>query len=267
MHKMDTSSAIHFVLNNMVKEHIATFSKQKKLMAACLTNGQLYFPMMDEELSKNNLPIELKYITVLESHVNPAAGNGEGPTGLWQITNGTGKVLGLRNDRYIDDRRNPLASTRAICAYFAKLYKIYGDWQLAITAYQVGNGTLDKIIARHGGKKDYWTIRPHLPKYASEYMAKFFAVCYVLENYESLAITPSESKFNAAKLDTVEITEAIGFERLSKALNIEKSDVTKLNPQFKQHFVPAQKGMLLILPKEAAMAFKENPNKIYHFKL
>ncbi len=267
MHKLDTASAIHFVLNNMVKDKIADFSKQKKLLAACLSNGQLYFPMMDEELAKNKLPLELKYITVLESHVNPNAGNGEGPTGLWQITNGTGKALGLRNDKYIDDRRNPLASTKAICAYFAKLYKMYGDWQLVITAYQVGNGTLDKIIARRGGKKDYWALRPYLPKYASEYMAKFFAVCYVLEYHETMGITPLEAKFNPAKLDTIQITQPIGFERMSKALNIEKSDISKLNPQYKQNFVPNENNLYVILPKEAAAVFREDPNKIYHFKL
>lgn len=267
MHKLDTSSAIHFVLNNMVKEKIADFTKQKKLLGNCLSNGALYFPMMDEELAKNKLPLELKYITVLESHVNPAAGNGEGPTGLWQITNGTGKVLGLRNDKYIDDRRNPLASTKAICAYFTKLYKMYGDWQLVITAYQVGNGTLDKIIARKGGKKDYWTIRPHLPKYASEYMAKFFAVCYVLEYHEVLGIIVPEAKFNPLKLDTVQITEAIGFERMSKALKIEKSDLSKLNPQYKQHFVPNENSLFVILPKEAAAIFRQDPNKVYRFKI
>jgi membrane-bound lytic murein transglycosylase D len=144
---------------------------------------------------------------------------------------------------------------------------MYGDWQLVITAYQVGNGTLDKIIARRGGKKDYWALRPYLPKYASEYMAKFFAVCYVLEYHETMGITPLEAKFNPAKLDTIQITQPIGFERMSKALNIEKSDISKLNPQYKQNFVPNENNLYVILPKEAAAVFREDPNKIYHFKL
>jgi membrane-bound lytic murein transglycosylase D len=266
MNKLDEQSDIHFVLNNLVKEKITEFGKQKKLIALCMADGELYFPLIEAEFSKNKIPLELKYITVMESHVNPAAGHSDGPAGLWQITNGTGKVMGLRNDKYIDDRRTPQASTKAVSAYFAKLYKMYGDWQLAITAYQIGNGTLDKIIAKHG-KKDYWSLRPYLPKFASDYMAKYFAVCYVMENYESFGIVPYAGKYNASKLDTVHITQALGFERMAQALGIPKSEISKLNPQFKQHFFPAENGIYAVLPSEAAKVFNEDPKKIYNFAM
>lgn len=264
MNKLDEQSDIHFVLNNLVKEKITEFGKQKKLIALCMADGELHFPLIEAEFSKSNIPLELKYITVMESHVNPAAGHSDGPAGLWQITNGTGKVMGLRNDKYIDDRRTTQASTKAVSAYFAKLYNIYGDWQLAITAYQIGNGTLDKIIAKHG-KKEYWSLRPYLPKFASDYMAKYFAVCYVMENYQSFGIVPYAGKYNASKLDTVHITQALGFERMAQALGIQKSEISKLNPQFKQHFFPGENGIYAVLTAEAAKAFREDPKKVYNF--
>jgi membrane-bound lytic murein transglycosylase D len=266
MNRLDEQSDIHFVLNNLVKEKITEFGKQKKLIALCRADGELYFPLIEAEFSKNKIPLELKYITVMESHVNPAAGHSEGPAGLWQITNSTGKVMGLRNDKHIDDRRTPLASTKAVSAYFAKLYKIYGDWQLTITAYQIGNGTLDKIIAKHG-KKDYWSLRSYLPKFASDYMAKYFAVCYVMENYESFGVVPYAGKYNASKLDTVHITQALGFEKMAQALSIPKSAISKLNPQFKQQFFPAENGIYAVLPAEAAKVFKEDPKKVYNFAM
>jgi len=265
MHKLDTASAIKFSLNGLVKEKIEVFGKQKKLIAECIAAGQLYFPVIDAEFTKSKIPLELKYITVMESHVNPAAGKSEGPAGLWQITNGTGQALGLRNDKYIDSRRDPAASTRAVAGYFNKLYKLYGDWLLAITAYQIGNGTLDKIIAKHGGEKDYWKLRKHLPAFASEYMAKYFAVCYVMENYESFGVVKYDGKFNPSKLDTVRITQAIGFERMAQGLGISKADIAKLNPHFRQNLFPAENGIYAILPKEAAATFKADPNKIYTF--
>lgn len=265
MNRLDTGSAIKFTLNNLVKEKIEVFGKQKKLIADCIANGQLYFPVIENEFIKNKIPVELKYITVMESHVNPAAGKSEGPAGLWQITNGTGKALGLRNDKYIDSRRDPAASTRAVAGYFTKLYKLYGDWLLAITAYQIGNGTLDKIIARQGGEKDYWKLRKHLPAFASEYMAKYFAVCYVMENYESFGVITYVGRFNPSKLDTVRITQAIGFERMSQGLGISKSDIAKLNPHFRQNLFPGENGIYAILPKEAAIVFKNDPDKVYNY--
>ncbi len=266
MQKLDSASAIHFILNDLVKAKITQYGNYKKLIANCLANGQLYFPLIEAELAKNKLPDELKYITVMESGVNPHAGKSGGPAGLWQITNGTGKIMKLENNGLIDNRRDPIQSTQAVCAYFTKLYKMYGDWLLAITAYQIGHGTLDKVIAKSGGKKDYWAIRTHLPAFAQEYMAKFFAVSYVMTYYSLFGINPATPRYKFDQIDTVHV-QATSLSQMAGALKVSKEDLAKLNAQVNGNAIPAGSSRAIYLPKEAAQLFRDDRKKVYEFKV
>ncbi len=164
-------SIIPMSYNNTIRQFIEFFAyKRRGLMAQCLANSQLYFPIFEEALDRKGLPIELKYLPVVESALNPVAVSRAGATGLWQMIYRTGSLMGLNTNSYIDERRDPVKETEAATEYLKKLYDMYGDWQLVLAAYNSGPGFVNKAIARAGGVKSFWAILPYLPAETRSYV-------------------------------------------------------------------------------------------------
>jgi len=266
MEKLNENSSIPFVLNESVKEKITFYStKAKSLISRSMTLAPLYFPLIEDELRKNNLPLELKYITIRESGLNPSAGSEKGPRGLWQFMPGTAKVMGMKVNTHIDERKDPMLSTKAACAYFTKLYKIYGDWLMVMAAYGSGSGTVDKAIKASGGKRTYWEILPFLPKASKDHIPAFIAIAFVYTNASLYNISGLPPKFQASSLDSVYISKSISFEKISKVLSISKNDLVLLNPMHNKQKIHVEKGqvMLLVLPFGQAENFRKAEKEIY----
>ncbi|MCX6183125.1 MAG: lytic transglycosylase domain-containing protein [Bacteroidetes bacterium] len=269
MQRLNENSEIHYVLNGAVKEKIAFYStKAKGVIARAMGLAPLYFPLIEAELRKNNLPTDLKYITIRESGLNPSAGSEKGPRGLWQFMPGTAQVLGMKVNAHVDERKDPLISTKAACTYFTKLYKIYGDWMMVMAAYGSGSGTVDKAIKASGGKKTYWEILPFLPAVSKDHIPAFIAIAFVYNNSSLYNITPTAAKFSAFSLDSVMISKSLSFEQISKVLNIPKNDLVLLNPIYNKHRIHVDEGktMLLVLPLGEAVNFRRDEKDIYKYK-
>ena len=267
--QLNAKSEIQFSSNDAVKQKITYYStKGKSVISRALGLAPLYFPLIEAELRKNNLPTELKYITIRESGLNPSAGSEKGPYGLWQFTAGTAQALGMKVNSYVDDRKDPLLSTKAACAYFTKLYKIYGDWLLVMAAYGSGSGTIDKAIKASGGKKNYWDLLPFLSATSKDHIPAFMGIAFVYTYAESYGINGSSPRFSAAALDSVQLTKSLSFEQISKVLNIVKSDLVLLNPRYNKQRIHVADGdsMLLVLPPGEALHFRREEKEIYQYK-
>jgi len=208
--KLDYQSPFDLSYNDAVKQYILLYSVRKReLVSRIMAMSKLYFPMFEQLLDKYNLPLELKYLAVVESALNPDARSRTGARGLWQFMYTTGKMYNLTVNSYVDERSDPYKSTVAACEYFQYLYDTFGDWQLVLAAYNSGPGTVSRAIRRSGGKMNYWAIRPYLPKETQGYVPAFIAVNYVL-NYTAehniFSDTPNKTFF---QVDTVKIKQQL----------------------------------------------------------
>jgi membrane-bound lytic murein transglycosylase D len=177
---MNDQSPFEYVYNDKVRMFIDLYASRKRALTARIIGlSQIYFPLFEEQLDKYNMPLELKYLAVIESALNPIANSRAGAKGLWQFMYGTGKVYGLKVTSYVDDRFDPYKSTIAACEHLQDLYDIYGNWSLALAAYNSGAGNVNKAIRRAGGIKNFWTIYPYLPKETRSYVPAFIAASYL----------------------------------------------------------------------------------------
>lgn len=167
--------------------------------------SQFYFPLFEEALAAQNIPLEIKYLSVVESALNPRAVSRVGATGLWQFMYQTGKQYGLKVDTYADDRRDPLKASAAAAQYMKNMYAIFGDWDLVLASYNTGPGNVAKAIRRSGGKQNYWNIRPFLHKETQGYVPAFLATMYIFEYHKEHGIKPDRSIANHFATDTVMI--------------------------------------------------------------
>lgn len=263
--KMDRASPFNFVYNEPVKAYIDAYAvKNRTKVARMLGLAELYFPMFEETLDRYDLPLELKYLAIVESALNPNARSRSGAMGLWQFMYRTGKIYDLNSTSYIDDRRDPYQSTRAACEYFRFLYDMFGDWQLVLAAYNGGPGNLLKAIRRAGGKRDYWEVRPYLRRETQGYVPAFFAVNYVMQNASENNIYPVKPDFFRYELDTIVIHKYTNLNTLASVLQIPVEQVKFLNPTFRQAIIPAsKKGYPLLLPKEKIGIFLTHQESIY----
>ena len=177
--------------------------KRSRYVSVIIGRSKLYFPMFETILNKHNLPLELKYLPIIESALRPTNKSWAGATGLWQIMYRTGRSLGLHADSYIDDRLHPEKATEAACQYLKYLFGLYGDWELALSAYNCGPGNVNKAIRRAGNKTNYWAIRPYLPKETQQYVPNFYAALYMMTYYESHQIIPKPAVVYYNEIDTV----------------------------------------------------------------
>lgn len=254
VHTME--SAIPLTYNSIVQEAIDLYiNKRSHLISNMLSKSSYYFPMIEEELDRHNLPLELKYLSIVESALEPTAVSRMGATGLWQFMLQTGKIYNLKINSMIDERCDPRKSTIAMCQYFKDMYALYGDWMLSIAAYNCGPGNVNKAIRRAGGSKDFWVIYPYLPRETRSYVPFFIAAFYSMEYYREHDIKPKMINLPLAT-DTVHINCKMNFEDISRASNVSVDMLRQLNPQFRKDVVPGNQGLqILIMPSQEAIAF------------
>ena len=266
MAELDARTPFEMAYNPVVKKYIERYLKYGSTrLSRMMAHGQYYFPMFEEHLAKYNMPLELKYLAVVESALNPKAKSPVGATGLWQFMYGTGKIYGLKVNSYVDDRNDPLKSTEAACQYMLKLYDIFDDWNLALAAYNSGPGNVNKAIRRSGGKTSYWEIRPFLPRETSAYVPLFIAASYAIEYGPIHGIGPAEIPAYYMETDTVRITQQIHFKQVEEGLGVDKALMEFLNPQYRYNIVPVVDGQdyYLTLPAESATAFRSQQDSLF----
>ncbi|MDR1611033.1 MAG: transglycosylase SLT domain-containing protein [Candidatus Symbiothrix sp.] len=259
---------IELPYNNTVRQCIELYvNRRRDLVEYMLGIESFYFPMIEETLDKYDLPLELKYMTIVESALNPTALSRKGASGLWQFILSTGKFYGLEINSLIDERRDPVKSTDAACRHLKDLFDIYGDWNLVIAAYNCGAGNVNKAIRRANGKTDFWKIYQFLPKETRTYVPLFIAANYTMNYYAYHQLYPAQTKAPAA-VDTVMITQPMHFDQISNILNIDKEELKALNPQYKKDIIPGnRKPYALVLPASHAYAFAEKENDIANYNI
>lgn len=236
---MNEMSPFHLDCNPITLSTIKFFIQKRRGFARIvLGRSKLYFDLFEEKLAEHNMPIELKYLSVIESGLRPQVKSRAGALGLWQFMYRTGKMYGLKENSYIDERMDPEKATDAACRYLKKLYSMYNDWNLALAAYNAGPGNVNKAIRRSGNKRSYWEIRPFLPRETQQYVPNFIAASYLLTHYAEHNIIPAEAKISYNELDSVCLKQAVHFSSIAEVIEMEEEEIARLNPIFKRNFVP-----------------------------
>ncbi len=268
MQKLDAESPFDLIYNNAVRSYIELYANRKRIMVSrMLGMSKLYFPIIEEILDRKKIPLELKYLAIVESALNPTARSRAGAVGLWQFMYGTGKMQGLKISSYLDERSDPYKSTEAACDYLQFLYDMFGDWQMVLAAYNGGPGTVSKAIRRSGGKTTYWEIRPYLPRETQGYVPAFIAVNYVMTHWEEHNLYPAVPRMTYADIDTLNIKQELSFQQIAKALNMSVDEIRYLNPCYKRETVPysEENCYSLCLPTEKIGSFIANESEIYNY--
>jgi len=262
---MDAMTPFDLSYNNVVEAFIHLYvSKKRELSAKCLGRSDMYFPMFEQMLDKYGLPLELKYLAVVESALDPKARSRAGATGIWQFMYGTGKLFGLQINSYVDERCDPMKSTEAACKYFQHLYALFGDWNLALAAYNCGEGRVTRAIRRSGGKKNYWDIYPYLPRETRGYVPAFIAVNYLFAHATDHLIKPMPSAYHAFEVDSVHVGRSMSFAQIATILDMDEESIAELNPVYRLNEIPAYgKFRVLNLPKDKLNLWITNEETIY----
>ncbi|MDR1742237.1 MAG: LysM peptidoglycan-binding domain-containing protein [Dysgonamonadaceae bacterium] len=269
MHRLyKLPSEMELSYNQVVRSYIDMYANRKReLVGYMLALGDYYFPMFEEALDRYGLPLELKYLPVIESALNPVAVSRVGATGLWQFMLKTGKGYGLDVNSLVDERRDPYKATDAAARYLKDLYAIYGDWNLVIAAYNCGPGNVNKAIARSGGKNDYWQIYYGLPRETRGYVPAFIAANYIMNYYDKHHICPEVLYSPMSALDTIHVDKEIHFAQISAVLGVPIDEIRRLNPQFKKDIIPGNfHTYALVLPTNKAVAFIDKRNEILEYR-
>ena len=267
--KLREQTTIELVYNNHVKSFINVYAVQKRdHTCRILGLADIYFPMFEQALDKYNIPLEIKYLAVVESALNPCAGSHAGAKGLWQFMYATGKTYKLNVTSLVDDRMDPVKSTEAACQHLLDLYNKYDDWFLALAAYNSGGGNVNKAIRRAGGLKNYWAVWPFLPKETRGYVPAFIAVNYVMNYSQEHNLYPTDPGIIADGVDSVTVHEPLHFDQLHEMLNIPMEDIKFFNPQYKAGIIPAnaKTPMSLRLPEKYIDSFIVHEKEVYNFK-
>ena len=260
-------SIIEMPFNEIVKKHIEAYTTRlRNKVSFILAAANFYMPLFEEALDTYDLPLELKYLPIIESALNPTALSRQRASGLWQFMLKTGKIYGLENNSLVDERRDPIKSTWAAARYLKDLYNIYKDWNLALAAYNCGPGNVNKAIRRAGGATDYWKIYPFLPKETRGYVPGFIAANYVMNYYCEHGICPMETQLPETS-DTIHIHKDLNLNQVAGVCNIDIEQLRSLNPQYKKDIVPGNsKPYILRLPNNTANQFIELQDSIYAYK-
>lgn len=236
-------NAIHSPIPLSYNQHVKGFIdlyavKKRGLTQRAMGLSNLYFPIFEEALDREGLPLEFKYLSIVESALNPIAVSRVGATGIWQFMYNTGLQYNLKVNSYTDERRDPIKSTAAACQYFKDMYKIYGDWLLVIAAYNCGAGNVNKAIARSGGKRNFWEIMNYLPNETKNYVPAFIAVTYVMHYSREHNLYPINPAYSYFEVDTIVLHQPVNFKTLSNTLNLPLDVISYLNPIYKKGLIP-----------------------------
>lgn len=259
-------SEMELAFNQIVKTYIDMYTSSSRRRASVgylLAKGDYYFPMIEETLDKYGLPLELKYLSVIESALNPTIKSRMGATGLWQFMLRTGKMYDLEVNTLVDERKDPRKATEAAARYLKDLYDIYGDWNLVIAAYNCGPGNVNKAIRRSGGLTDYWAIYPYLPRETRGYVPGFIAATYIMNYYQQHNICPADNNVYPSMVDTLLVNQHLHLKEVADKLNMPLEDIRALNPQYQKDIIPGNfKSYTLCLPTKYVSSFIANKNDI-----
>ena len=251
-------------LEKIIKHYL---KNRKETLANLMGKAKFYFPIFEEHLDKYNIPLEIKYLAIVESALKPNAKSRVGAKGLWQFMYATGKMYDLKVSSYVDERSDPIKSTEAACKYLTKLYSIFNDWDLALAAYNSGPGNVNKAIRRSGGKKNYWNIRHYLPRETAGYLPAFYATYYIFEYANEHQLYAKNELINTFETDTIVIKKQITFDQINKVLQTDNELLEFLNPQYKLNIIPVIKNRnyTLTIPKYLVGKFVANEDQIYAY--
>jgi len=237
LHRLHT--VVPMTYNSEVRAYIKVYVRiMSRRLDAMLSLSEYYFPMFEETLDRYGVPEELKYLTIVESALNPQATSRAGAAGLWQFMYGTGKNYDLEVNSLVDERRDPFKSTVAAARYLHFLYDLYGDWQLAMAAYNCGPGNVNKAIARSGGKKSFWSIYPYLPRETRGYIPKYIGATYIMNYYHEHGLSAGRYEL-PLRTDTVHLHHDVHLAVVEKFTGISREKIHQLNPQFRTDVIPA----------------------------
>lgn len=261
---LNKQTPINLDYNTQVQAFINVYTiKRRDHLANIIGRSEMYFPLFEEYLAKYNLPLELKYLAVVESALDPRAKSKSGAMGLWQFLFHASRMFDLKVDTYVDERCDPVKSTDAACKYLQYLYHNLNNWQLALAAYNGGIGVVQKAIERSGGKTDFWELQPYLPAAVKSYVPAFIAVNYVMNNYSRHEVKPTPPIITFNDIDTIYISKSLNFDQISSASGTSIELISWLNPSFTKNFIPANNNPTCVfLPKKNIVSFVKAEKKL-----
>ncbi len=262
-------SPIDFDYNPKVRRYIDIYAIERRdQVSQILGLSQFYFPLFEEMLDKYHLPLELKYLAIVESALNPLAVSKSGAVGLWQFKINSARMFNLSVNSYVDERMDPIKSTEAACQYLQYLYKIFNDWHLALAAYNTGPGPVRNAIQRANGETNFWKIYDFLPESAQNYVPAFIAAAYIMNNASSHQINTIKPIIEFSKIDTVMVSKPASFGAISKELSIPIEIIRFLNPIYRRDYLPElEKPIVLWLPSNKVEQFIKKEQSIYNAKM
>lgn len=263
---LDKNTPLNVRYNTTVESYINTYlNTRKEDISSLMDKATYYFPIFEEYLDKYDLPLEIKYLAIVESALEPTSKSQVGAKGLWQFMYHTGKQFGLHITSYVDERLDPVKATEAACQYLESLHETFGDWDLALAAYNSGPGNVSKAIRRSGGSKNYWTIRRYLPLETQQYVPAFYATFYLFEYGEKHGIYPKNAAITFFETDTIHVKKKVSFQKIQQEIHIDNALLKKLNPQYKLGIIPAtETSNVLTLPKSLIGKFISTEHNIYN---
>jgi membrane-bound lytic murein transglycosylase D len=251
-------------LESVIKSYL---KNRRESLQRLISLSAYYFPLFEQELDSHDIPLEIKYLAIVESALKPRAKSRVGATGLWQFMYNTGKMYGLDVSSYVDERSDPIKSTEAATKYLSKLYEIFGDWDLALAAYNSGPGNVTKAIRRSGGYQNYWNIRHNLPRETAGYLPAFLATMYIFEYAEEHGFNKAKPEFVYKETDTIRVKQMITLDQVSEVTGVEIEELQFLNPSYKLDIIPYIKdeNYTLRLPRNVIGPFVNNEDQIYAY--
>ena len=262
--ELNKVTPIELSYNQYVRRYIDIFTLERRMQVEQFMGlAEFYFPIIEDYLQRYDLPLELKYLAIVESGLNPLAKSPSNAIGLWQFLYNTAKMFDLQMTSYIDERCDVYLSTDAACRYLKYLFNTFGDWNLALAAYNGGPGELQKAIARSGGGKSFWDLYPYITEAMRNYVPAFIAINYVFNYADKHLLTPAPRDPLLVDLDTLQIFQKISFPNISHTIDMDESAIRRLNPCYQLGEIPYMgKPMTLVLPRDKAIAFLLAENQI-----
>lgn len=268
LRKLNEKTPFNVEYNPVLEQVIKSFLKNRRSsLERLMSLSDYYFPMFEQEMSNQKIPLEMKYLAIIESALNPKARSRAGATGLWQFMYATGKSYGLEVNNYVDERSDPVRSTKAAAKYLNELYKIFGDWDLTLAAYNSGPGNVTKAIRRSNGKTNYWNLRPYLPRETAGYVPAFLATLYIFEYAKEHGFKPQKRANHLFQTDTIRVKQAIPFKDIAEITGMDVQDIQFFNPSYQLDVVPYVEGRnyAVRLPISEIGKFVANEQAIYNY--
>ena len=268
LRKLNEKTPFNVEYNPVLEQVIKSFLKNRRSsLERLMSLSDYYFPMFEQEMSNQKIPLEMKYLAIIESALNPKARSRAGATGLWQFMYATGKSYGLEVNNYVDERSDPVRSTKAAAKYLNELYKIFGDWDLTLAAYNSGPGNVTKAIRRSNGTTNYWNLRPYLPRETAGYVPAFLATLYIFEYAKEHGFKPQKRANHLFQTDTIRVKEAIPFKDIAEITGMDVQDIQFFNPSYQLDVVPYVEGRnyAVRLPISEIGKFVSNEQAIYNY--